>query len=172
MHPLIWPSTCSALVIAAIMSISTTARSEDPHKLYESRCGGCHSPHAREFVRDHLVLQSGEVFGRRSAQQIGAFLETGHGWLKPDEISILVSHLTDISRSGGLFRKKCIICHDRAVVFARTRLAMRNGVLVGRYSGRNIRRFLNGHGRLSPSEVSNMIEVLERQLITAEPADN
>lgn len=152
------------------MITGATAQSDDPHKLYENRCGGCHAPHAGEFVNDHLVLRSGKMFGRKSGREIGTFLQNGHGGLKPVEIPTLMMHITDIRKSGGLYRKKCIICHDRAVVFARNRLVIQDGGLVGRYSKRKIDQFLAGHGRLSGSEVPGMVGVLKRQLTTAEPA--
>lgn len=173
MQPLPWPSLFSTFVILAVfIAGTTTARSEDPHELYERRCGGCHASHAGDFVRDHLVLRSGELFGPRSGQRIGAFLETGHGGLRPGEVLTLVTHFTNIGKSAGLFREKCIICHDRAVVFARNRLAVREGELIGRYSKRNIARFLTAHGRLSTSEVSSMVDVLKRQLMTSKPTSN
>ncbi len=140
----------------------------DPHQLYEQRCGNCHEPHAGDFVHDNLVLSDGEVLGRKTGRELRAFLDAGHGNLIADEIASMVAHLTSIQQSGRLFRDKCIICHDRAVELARHHLIITDGELVGRYSKRNIERFLSGHGRLTDDEVPRMVDVLKRQLKTRE----
>ena len=72
----------------------------------------------------------------------------------------------DIELSGGLFEKKCRICHDRAVKLARTELTIKDGRLVGRYSKRDIATFLAGHGRLTADEVPLIVDMLKRQIAT------
>lgn len=156
------------LAVLAGMTAVAGAQSIDPHKLYEQRCGSCHARHAGDFVHDALVQSEGSVIGRKSGQELRGFLEAGHGKLSPDEIASMVAHLTSIQRSGRLFHNKCIICHDRAVVFARRELIVRDGELTGRYTNRNIGEFLSGHGRLKSDEVPKMIDVLKRQLSTRE----
>ncbi len=157
----------SALVIfAGGGCTAASAQTIDPHLLYEQNCGGCHAPHAGDFVHDSLVRSNGHVQGRKSCQELRAFLQSGHGNLSIDEIGAMVRHLTDIQRSGRLFHDKCKICHGRAVVFARDELLLKDGKLTGRYSKRNIEQFLPGHGRLNADEVPGMIEVLKRHLNT------
>ena len=110
----------------------------------------------------------GKTLGRKSRRELRPFLEAGHGKLTPDEITTMVTHLTNILQSGRVYHAKCLICHDRAVRFARTRLRIVDDVLIGRYSGRDIAQFLRGHGRLTGDEVPKMVEVLKRQLTTAQ----
>jgi len=140
------------------------AQSLDPHRLYEERCAKCHAPHAGDFVHDSLVPTGGKVIGRMTSKELGSFLSEGHGNLDPLEIDAIVEHLTSIQKSGRLFHNKCLICHDRAVALARAKLVISNGRLQGRYSGRDIEKFLSNHGRLEEEEVTAMIQVLKRQL--------
>ena len=146
----------------------STDRSIDPHELYETRCAGCHLPHAGAFVDASLEQIDGKAIGRRSRRELRSFLEAGHGKLEPDEITTMVTHLTNILQSGRVYHAKCRICHDRAVRFVRLNLQIEGDTLVGRYSGRDIAQFLKGHGRLAGDEVPKMVEVLKRQLTTAE----
>lgn len=146
------------------MIFGASAQSRDPHQLYEKHCGSCHAGHAGAFVRDNLDMRAGETVGRKSRLGLASLLGSGHGGLAPDEVAPLIAHLTSIHKSGHLFHDKCIVCHDRAVVFARNRLIVRNGTLTGRYSSRDIERFLSSHGRLTAAEVATMVEVLKRQL--------
>jgi len=148
--------------------IGASAQTKDPHILYEQRCGGCHTEHAGDFVADSLLISNGDIYGRKSGQELHSFLESGHGSLTAFEIETMVRHLTNIQNSGQLFRNKCRICHDRAVILARRKLIVKDGELIGRNTKRNIAQFLSGHGRLTSDEVSTMVEVLKRQLDTQE----
>ncbi|MFY0610858.1 MAG: hypothetical protein JXQ99_04985 [Hyphomicrobiaceae bacterium] len=80
----------------------------------------------------------------------------------------MITHLTQIQQSGRLFHEKCIVCHERAVVFARVRLTLKEGRLIGRYTKRDTKQFLKNHGRLDSDEVFHMVGILKRQLITKE----
>jgi len=162
-----WSIPCIVVILAGGLA-GAFAQTIDPHPLYEDRCGGCHVPHAGDFVRDNIVLSDGKLIGRKSGREPRAFLEAGHGKLTPDEIESIVILMTNIQQSGGLFQEKCIICHDRAMSLARSELIMKNGKLIGRYSKRDIEQFLSSHGRLRPDEVSKMVDVLKRQLTTME----
>ena len=153
-------------VLTGSTSVGAWAQTIDPHELYEQRCGGCHTPHAGDFVHESLVRSNGSIIGRKSGRELRAFLEAGHGKLSADEIEAMVAHLTSIQQSGRLFHKKCRICHERAVTLARRELILKDGNLIGRYSNRDMRQFLLGHGRLTADEVPAMIDVLKRQLKT------
>lgn len=152
------------LAAALVTATPTSAQQLDPHQLYEEKCAGCHQPHAGEFVHEKLLGSDGKIQGRNSRRELRAFLEKGHGGLTPAELEIILTHLTAIQRSGRVFHDKCLICHDRAVNLARSKLIMRDGKLVGRYTGRDIAEFLSDHGRLTADEVPKMVEVLIRQL--------
>ena len=149
-----------------VASANTFAQGIDPHRLYEDRCAGCHDFHAGDFVHNSLVLSDGKIIGRKNSKELLAFLNAGHGKLSGQEIDAMVAHLENIQKSGRLFHDKCVICHDRAVVLARTKLIIKNGRLIGRYSDRDMEEFLTDHGRLEPDEVAKMLKVLNRQLKT------
>ncbi len=54
--------------------------------------------------------------------------------------------------SDGLDKTKCRFCHDPAKNLARRTLTLRDGQLVGRYSGRSVEDLLSYHGRLHGDE--------------------
>jgi hypothetical protein len=156
------PLICAIAVLLWVLP--ATAQPLDPHQIYERSCSRCHGAHAREFVNDNLIRSDGEIVGRKTSRDVRIFLEAGHGNLTPQEIETLFVQFESMLATGGLFQKKCRICHDRAARFARLNLVERDGRLVGRYSGRDIAEFLKGHGRLNPDEVDSMIATLIRQL--------
>lgn len=153
-----------ALSLLVVPAGSAFTQAIDPHELYEQQCGGCHTPHAGDFVHESLIKSEGRILGRKSGEELRAFLEAGHGKLSANEIDVMVAHLTAIQQSGRLFHRKCRICHERAKILARRELILKDGKLFGRYTDRNMATFLSNHGRLTPEEVSRMVEVLKRQL--------
>lgn len=158
--------TLLALLISALMTISpvAVAQSADPHDLYEQRCSGCHADHAGEFVQESILREEGKLVGRDSGMEVRAFLALGHGKLTAAEVEVMLTHLTSVLDAGALFRDNCVICHGRAVLFARSHLGLKEGVLVGRYSGRAVEEFLETHGRLEAAEVGVVVEALSNQV--------
>jgi len=158
------------LVMTLLGSPAVLAQHEDPHRLYEEHCAGCHARHAGVFVQSSLSRADQEVVGRRSGKGLRSFLAAGHGNLAPRDVDVVVAHLVSVLDGGGLFREKCLMCHSRAVGLARGRLILSDGKLVGRYTGRDIEAFMENHGRLEGAEVSTIVRMLQRQLAT-EPAE-
>lgn len=156
---------CLLIGLAVLVCGDVRAQTPDPHLIYERKCASCHVDHAGDFAEQSLDRSQGRLIGRKTHKDVRVFLEAGHGRLSANEIEPIVMHLTAILQSGRLFRDKCRMCHDRAVVLARRELMMRaDGTLVGRYSGRDMQRFLQNHGRLDTDEVSKMLAVLSRHL--------
>jgi len=153
-----------ALAFLLIGGAAPYAQTIDPHELYEGRCAGCHAPHAGNFVPDSLERRDDRIVGRNSGKVLRPFLAGGHGRLEPLEVDVMVTHLASILEAGGLFREKCLMCHDRAVVLARRELVLRGDRLVGRYTGRDIAVFLENHGRLEDSEIAVILRMLKQQL--------
>ncbi|TQV73281.1 hypothetical protein [Denitrobaculum tricleocarpae] len=143
---------------------SAVAQSADPHDLYEQRCAGCHSEHAGEFVQESVLREDGKLMGRDGGMSVRALLSRGHGKLTPAQVEVVLAHFHEILDAGALFRDNCVICHGRAVLFARSHLGMKDGVLVGRYSDRAVDDFLKSHGRLEGSEISAVVKALSNQV--------
>ncbi|MCE8547535.1 hypothetical protein KBY25_17050 [Ruegeria pomeroyi] len=149
-------------LLALFLAAPARAQSVDPHRLYEERCAGCHLSHAGDFVWQDLALTQEGLTGQRSGRSVAAMLKAGHGRLTPQEVAILLAHFDMIRASGQLFRQKCRACHVSARDLARHSLILREGELTGRYTDRDIAAFLVGHGRLTPEQVAQMLEVLKR----------
>lgn len=142
------------------------AQPVDPHAVYEQKCADCHEDHARSFADQHLLVKDNRVIGKRRSRDLEDFLIKGHGRLEPAEVRPLVAHLKSVVGADGLYEKKCRICHEPAVDFARIKLIMKEGKLLGRYSGRDIAEFMIDHGRVSQEEHAIIMDALKRQLAT------
>ena len=158
----------AAILVLASALVPARVHGADPHEVYERQCARCHEAHAGDFVAKNLVRRDGVVVGRAGGKEIGAFLAGGHGRLAASDVPVMVAQLTAISQSGGLYRERCRMCYDPATVFARLELVYRDGRVIGRYSGRDTREFLDGHGRIDGPEIDIIMRMLERQLKPAE----
>ncbi len=147
-----------------IWAISSTAQQSNPHLIYEENCVSCHLPHAGDFVSEKLIVSESGIVGKASGRPVIDYLKAGHGKLSDEEVNVLIQQFEFIQQSGRLFKEKCIICHDNAAEFARQKLILRDDVLTGRYTDRDVAEFLLQHGRLDASEAQKMLEVLMRQL--------
>lgn len=162
-----------ALLIAflwlAQAGAAVQAQQIDPHALYEEKCAMCHEPHAGDFADAMLDRADGKVVGARSGRPLDTLLLDHRGTaLSQPEIDALIEQLAFILQSGRIFRDKCLICHDRAAQFARLMLKQSDDRLIGRYSKRDIGAFLSTHGRLAPQERDVILEMLIRQVASAD----
>jgi len=152
-------ATALGAIAALIAGVSAAAG----QGLYFERCGACHGP-AGQLTQDGLVFD-GEVLRTRRAQvDLRDFLHSHRGSLSTSEIETVIGELRRVAQGRGRFQEKCGICHPSARTLARNKLVIRDGVLVGRYSGREMDTYLAGHGRLVAADVSFFIGVLTRVL--------
>ncbi len=159
----------AAAVGAAIGLSCTPAHTQalDPHAIYEQRCSRCHKPHAGPFARDKLTQRNGKLVSVKTGRDISRLLQNHYGTrLTQKESDAVVEMFSLQLQSGGLYRKKCIVCHERAKDLARRELQLVGGKLLGRYTGRDIAVFLKRHGRLTPDEVAIIHAMLLWQLKT------
>ncbi|MGI9385151.1 MAG: hypothetical protein ACR2PO_18515 [Methyloligellaceae bacterium] len=138
-------------------------QSADPHKLFADHCGRCHG-HAGPFAREHLELENGEVIGRKSRVPVRTYLPTHFGKPSKAAIDVLVETFQLQLARGGLYQDRCTICHVQAKKLARTKLIIRDGRLIGRYTGADMKTFLSGHGRLTAEEAAMVEQMLRWQL--------
>ncbi len=155
----------------AFLSLAPTigaAQNIDPHSVFEERCSRCHAPHAGQFARNALtMLPGGQIAIEKTNEPIESFLADHSGQLSPAQIVALTDMFAMQLNSGGLFERKCRICHDSAKKLARVRLEMKNGKLVDRITALDIHDLLKGHGRLNAGEVEVINKLLIWQLRTA-----
>ena len=152
-----------ALIAAGL---ATGASGADFHQIYEARCLSCHG-HAGEFARRSLIELDGVLTGARSGRDVTSFLRRHAGGSSPSEITLFVGVFIRQVNSGGFYKERCEICHDRAYDLARLRLIQRAGRLVGRYSGRDMANFLPNHARMTAGEAARMLEALTALLMGA-----
>ncbi len=160
------------VLLLIFLSGFAAAQQIDPHAVYEQDCAGCHAPHAGEFVFDKLKLLNDSLVAKKTGQPVSVLLESGHGGLSPAETEAILDLFLNIRQSGRLFFEKCRICHINAKELARINLIVRDDRLMGRYTGRDIAEFLLDHGRLELNEITIMVEVLKRHLVTASTTKN
>lgn len=145
-------------VLAGLAAAPAVAQQADLHALFETRCAQCHG-HAGDFARASLTLGPEGVTGRRG-RPLPGFLARHGGGVSAAEADALVAMFARQIAAGPVYRNRCTICHDRAYEFARLKLILHDGALFGRYSGREIGPFLDGHARLTTAEAAAMTDAL------------
>ena len=162
------PLATSGLLLAGLFTTEAIAAewgqwSPYPSRpgLFRERCGRCHDD-AGGFAAAHLKFDDGGLRARRSGKDLRAFLRGHPGRLDEAEREALVATLTAIVTAGGQFRQRCAVCHGDAEGFAGGHLVIRDGRLLGRYSGRDVEAYLPGHGRLDAEGAAFFATVLRR----------
>jgi len=162
---------CASIVLLAGIILNAAmpdgrAGERDPHAVYETACARCHSPHAAEFFRERLIPDGDAVVIGRNREEFEAFLSGGHVPLSQKRVASLMDLAARVVQEPPLYGQKCRICHAPAVMLARRELLLRDGRLVGRYTGREIAGFLSAHGRLHGEETAQIVNMLRWQLET------
>jgi hypothetical protein len=130
--------------------------------LYWEKCGACHGS-AGDFAPSALAAAEDQLRLKADGQTLAAFLRDHRVPLTAGQMRILHETLHTIVADGAAFQNRCAICHGPVEHFARTHLVLRDGKLVGRYSGRDVAGFLGGgHARLDAESSAFFLDVLER----------
>lgn len=143
----------AAAALLAAAPAAAPAAAEDLHRLFEDRCAACHGD-AGPFA--HEVLAGRGLTPERLARFLGR-----HGGAGP-EAQPLAAMLLAQAETPPLFRSQCTICHGKAADFVRDHLVVRDGVLVGRYTGRPVAPFLDHHAGLTAEEQAFFLDLLAR----------
>jgi hypothetical protein len=131
----------------------------DLHDYWDQRCQSCHG-HSSEFARRFLRVENGRLLGAHHRTDLDVFLR--HHYLSDDLIAPVSAMLMAQVTTPPLFRDLCSRCHGSAAEFARKSLTLRDGVLVGRASGRRVADYLASHGELAPADVPIVADSLAR----------
>jgi hypothetical protein len=150
-----------AAVFCLLAAAPAPAAALDLHRLWEERCAGCHGE-AGDFARSTLHEVDGRLQGRRPERDLAAFLGSHRGGLPPTEAETVLAMLQAQAGTPPRFRERCGICHPKAADLVRDHLTLRDGVLVGRYSGRRMDEFLRIHGRLDAEGAAFFLALLTR----------
>lgn len=143
----------------ATLPLHAASDAVDLHAYWEQRCQGCHG-HAGEFARRFLAVEEGRLVGQHHRQDLDRFLR--QHYLADRLVQPVTAMLMAQVTTPPLFAQRCAGCHGPAADFARTRLALKNGVLVGTGTGRPVLDTLATHGRLTAQEAAQVTESLQR----------
>jgi hypothetical protein len=144
----------------------SSAAVADVHEIFEAQCFSRHG-HAGEFAHRSMAEIDGVLTGVRLRQEVAALLPRHAGGLNPSEIAFFVDVITYQLNSGSFHQDRCEFCHDRDYELAYLRLILRDGRLVGRYSGRAIASFLPGHALITAEEAGRILGALTALRISA-----
>lgn len=163
------PALCAALVAVTVLSgHSAMAQVPDAHGIYERKCARCHEPHGGPFARRRMLLRDGKLVSAETGSAVATLIvDHGRQTLPESEKVALVALFESALQSGGLYERKCRGCHDRAVTFARAKLTVRDGQLIGRLSRVDVAAFMVNHGRLTLDELPVMLARLRAHLESA-----
>ncbi|HYH20387.1 MAG TPA: hypothetical protein VD995_17415 [Azospirillum sp.] len=154
-----------ALLLFAAALAGPPAGAADLHRLWEERCARCHGD-AGGFARDALSAADerlqGRLQGRLPERDLHAFLLRHQGGLPEAEAQGVYAMLLAQAQTPPLFQERCGLCHPKAADLVRDQLVLRDGVLVGRYTGRPVAAFLETHGRIAADERPFFMDLLTR----------
>jgi hypothetical protein len=146
-------------VVAVVAACTSDAGAIDLHEYWDKNCGTCHG-HAGAFARRFLSVEDGKLRGRHHVDNLEVFL--ANHYLRRDLVAPVSNMLIAQASNEPRFQKECGRCHENAAALARESLALRDGVLVSRASGRPTAEFLSGHARIKPADVPFFVDVLTR----------
>ena len=150
----------------ALSPVPGQAQNPERTGLFREHCGACHDGAGR-LARESLEVVDGTVRGRRSGTALTEFLPGHAGGFSVEVVQAIDRVLLRVAQGKGRFQERCGICHRSAEGLARHRLILKEGQLRGRYSGRDIARFLVSHGTRSREEADFFHGVLRRWAPTA-----
>ncbi|WP_431861130.1 hypothetical protein [Azospirillum sp.] len=154
-----WLIACGALTVAMISPGFAAADTFDLHWFWDQRCEDCHG-HAGAFARNALSVEDGKLVGRHHRDDLMLFLQN-HG-VPASRVKPVYDMLLAQAETGPRFKDKCGNCHENAAALVRESVVLRDGVLVGRESGRPVAEFLKRHGKLGQDEVPFFVDLLAR----------
>jgi hypothetical protein len=126
-------------------------------------------PHrTRRRLHAHGFDEDGNLYGNKTGR-LPDFLANPPGSALPNEISALLDMFAMQSRSGGVYDRKCAVCHTIAKRLARVRLELKDGRLADRVTGSDIPDFLTDHGRVDAGEIEMITRMLTWQIQTSGP---
>jgi hypothetical protein len=146
-------------LLATALSAPVAWAGPDLHEYWDTRCRECHGDSAA-FARSTLRVEGGRLLGRHHTEGLATFLR--QHYLTDDLVAPVMQMLQAQASASPLFKDKCGGCHGTAADFARESLERRDGVLVGRASGRPVREYLQRHGGLRAEQLAPMVSTLER----------
>ncbi|WP_448190948.1 hypothetical protein [Azospirillum sp. sgz301742] len=148
-----------ALTLMIVSPGFADADTFDLHWFWEQRCEDCHG-HAGAFARRALSVEDGKLLGRHHRDDLMLFLQN-HG-VPAARVKPLYDMLLAQATADPRFKDKCGGCHETAAGLVRESMVLRDGVLVGRESGRPVAEYLKRHGKLRQDEVPFFVELLTR----------
>lgn len=141
----------------------------DPHKLYETKCMGCHNEHGADLARQRFSIVTDKLQVTRTGTAVDRLLRRHYGVkLTVPELEALTRLFKSGIQWGGVFQRRCARCHDKGVTYARSRLVLKDGVVRVAKDDGDVGAFLTrGHGEATAAEIQTLLEMFKYQLETA-----
>ncbi|MBK1838683.1 hypothetical protein JHL17_14785 [Azospirillum sp. YIM B02556] len=148
-------------LIAPALLLAGPGGSTDLHRFWEQTCGDCHR-HAGDFARRYLTVRDGRLEGGHHKDDLLVFM--GHHYLPQDLVQPMYEMLLAQATTSPRFKERCGRCHESAADLARETLVIRDGMLLGRESGRAVAEFLPRHAKLglTAEETAFFVDLLTR----------
>ncbi|MEQ1716350.1 MAG: hypothetical protein ABL907_10265 [Hyphomicrobium sp.] len=140
----------------------------DAHTLYEKQCGACHTEHAADLSRQKFSIVSEQLQVSRTGVPVENLLRDHHGVRLDDAQQAALGQLFTLGlKWAGVFQHRCVLCHGKAVTFAREKLVLEDDQLIIRGSRIDVAGFLATHGDATPKEIETLLEMFRYQIRTA-----
>jgi mono/diheme cytochrome c family protein len=107
-------------------------------------------------------VDSGLLVGTHHTQAPALQLFLKNHYLTADLLAPVTAMLTAQATTTALFNQHCAGCHGTAAAFSRESLSWRDGVLIGKKTGRAVEVTLRTHGGLTPADAADVVKTLAR----------
>jgi cytochrome c5 len=159
-------------IAAAMLPIVAEANAQSPidaHQVYEQKCAKCHFEHAADLGRLKLEMAGDVLKVARSGKSVDKLLGNHHAvTLSAEEKQALMELMRNGIRWAGVFQHRCASCHRQASTFARETLEMKEGALVVKRDGTDVRQLLTRHGEPTAAEIETLVDMLAYQVRTGQ----
>jgi len=154
-------------MLGGLLSAPLAQAQEDPHGIYERRCRTCHTEHGADLARQKFKIEQDVLTVARTGAKVDVLLRKHHGVaLSVADTTALLTLFKSGIQWAGVYQRLCSRCHEKAVVFARERLLLREGQIVSRKGGGEVGALLTQHGGATDAEIATLLEMLRYQLVT------
>jgi hypothetical protein len=154
-----------AILFILLMPLKTEGRNAEA--IWDSRCEDCHGNNTK-FARKYLWNIGGELQAQHHVDNLSLFMR--QHYIPNHEIETIREMLLEKANSSLQFKDECGVCHGGITEFVKNSIWVRGNEVTGRESGKDVRKFLLGHQKLQPKDVSFFLRLFAR--VAGKPFDD